>query len=253
MQAGVRAFLLLVLALLVTCSAVLAEQSLPAVPADYVLDEPDLLSTRTEHHIRAQLRDFELRTTNEIVVALFSSLPPGEQLEMYTAKLGRAWGLGRKERDNGIILFLFAKERQVRLEIGYGLEGAVPDSVADRILREHALPAFRTGNYDGGVQAAVRAIMLATQREYQADRSKTARVGSDGKLWLIMLVFLVFVVWTHLGDTVLQRNGRHYLWQMFDLIRLLAVVSSSGGGRGSSEDSRGGGGDFGGGGASGRW
>jgi uncharacterized protein len=252
MLARVRAILPLLVALLVTSHGVLAEQTLPAAPPNYVLDEPDLLSARTEHHLSTQLRDFELRTTNEIVVAVFSSLPADEQLESYTAKLGHSWGLGTKERDNGIILFLFAKERQARLEIGYGLEGVVPDSVADRILREHALPAFRKGDYDGGVQAAVRAIMRATEAEYQADRSRSPGVSSDGRLWFIMLVFLVFVVWTHMGDTVLQRNGRYYLWQIFDLIRLLAVMSSSGS-HGSREDSRGGGGDFGGGGASGRW
>jgi uncharacterized protein len=225
-------------------------EELPPRPSGYILDEPDVLPSSEESALRSQLRNYEARTSNEVVVAIFSQLPEGQILEEYTAKLGRSWGLGTKQRDNGLILFLFVNERTSRLEVGYGLEGVLPDSVADRILRDQLQPAAVRGDYPGGIKAAVTRILARAEHEYEGDHDRG--FGSDGTVWIIVVLFFLFAIWVHIGDTLFQRSGRFMLWQLFDLIRMLLMLFAGGGG-GSRHDSDGGGGDFGGGGASGRW
>jgi uncharacterized protein len=188
------------------------------------------------------------------VVAIFKQLPKDEILEEYAAKVGRAWGLGTKERDNGLILFIFLQDRVWRVATGYGLEGVLPDSLADRIMRQTLLPAFRSQQYEQGIDSATRALLQTIEKEYTAD-GKPRRGGSERTLLWVLILFVAFVIWAHVGDTVFQRTGRFFLWQLFDLLRLIAISSSRGnypGGRDSGGFS-GNGGDFGGGGTSGRW
>jgi uncharacterized protein len=223
-------------------------ETLPPRPSGYILDEPDILAPADETALRRKLQDYERRTSNEVVLAIFSALPPKQILEDYTARVGREWGLGTKERDNGVILFVFLQDKLSRLEVGYGLEGALPDSVADRILRDSLQPSFAAGNYGLGVDSAMRAILHVAEAEYTAAASPS--YASDTMVWVIVALFFLFAIWVHIGDTVFQRAGRFVLWQVFDVLRIILMMVVSGG-RGG--DSDGGGGDFGGGGASGRW
>jgi uncharacterized protein len=258
MHRPLRALTLLSVLLLGTLLTSLRAQAaapLPAVPRGYILDEPDLLSPAAEQALRERLIAHQTRTSCQMAIAIFRSLPENEYLEDYTVRIARAWGLGTKDRDNGLILFLFQEQRRWRVEVGYGLEGTLPDSLADRILRQTLLPAMQAGHYEQGIDSATRALIQATENEYTASPGRQRSLLSrNSMLWLLVGIFLAFVIWVHIGDTVFQRTGRFILWQIFDLLRLIAISSSSGGGGGRGNDNlRGGGGDFGGGGASGRW
>jgi uncharacterized protein len=232
-----------------------AVAELPTLPRSRVLDEPDVLSAAAEAGLCERLAAHERRTSNQVVVAIFKRLPENEILEEYAAKVGRAWALGTKERDNGLILFVFMQERTWRVATGYGLEGVLPDSLAERLLRQTLLPAFRNQQYEQGIDTATRALLQTIEKEYTADARPRGGGGSDRRLLWILLLFVAFVIWAHVGDTVFQRTGRFFLWQLFDILRLVMVGGGGSGGYSSSggDDFRGGGGDFGGGGASGRW
>lgn len=192
---------------------------------------------------------FERATSNQIAVAIFRSLE-GESLEDFTIQLAEAWRPGQAERDNGVILAIFVSDRKVRIEVGYGLEGALPDAVARRIIRNEITPAFRAGDYDRGVTAAVSAIMAATRGEYEGIDRRDG--GEPPSIVFILFVFLFFVL-----PILLRRagGGRNVTGRGV----FLGGPFFGGGGRGGRSGGFGGGfggfggGSFGGGGASGGW
>jgi uncharacterized protein len=228
-----------------------AEPALPAKPTQFVTDAAGVLPKQMIDGLNRQLEAFELATSNQILVAIYPKLPEGTFLEDYTVKTARAWGAGDKQRDNGIILFAFISDRKMRIEVGYGLEGAVPDSIAASIIRDEIRPHFKAGDYAGGVQAAVDALQKATKGEYKGT-GKANHTSGDFPFWLVILGVIAFLIWVHSGDTVLQRAGRDIVWGVAQGI----FSGSSGSGHSSHSDGggwSGGGGDFGGGGASGDW
>ncbi len=231
-----------------------AEPALPPKPTQYVSDSAGVLPAPTIAALNRQLEAFERSTSNQILVAVFPKLPEGTYLEDYTVKTARAWGAGGKERDNGIILFAFIADRKMRIEVGYGLEGAVPDSIAASIIRNEIRPRFKTGDYAGGITQGITALQKATRGEYKGD-GKTA-AGDDAKGgWkgpLFFLLVICFLLWIHTGDTMLQRTGRDVVWGIAHGLLSSSSHSGSGGGSDSGGWSSGGG-DFGGGGASGDW
>lgn len=141
--------------------------NLPAAPSTYVNDYAGILSETDRQTLENRLAEFERTTSNQVVVAIFESLE-GESLEDFTVRLATAWKVGQKNNDNGVVLAVFLKDRRSRIEVGYGLEGALPDAVCAQILREELGPAFKRGDYAGGIAAAVGAIESATRGEYRA-------------------------------------------------------------------------------------
>ena len=250
------------------CLAVLASgwaqaaDSLPPAPAAYVNDYAAVMDPVAIQRLNARLESFERESSNQIVVALFPSLPENTYLEDFAVKTAQAWGVGGKQRDNGIVFFAFIADRKMRIEVGYGLEGRVPDSVADVIIRNEIRPAFKSGNYTLGVESAISSLIAATRGEYQGT-GKTAHEqkhqGVSIPTWLVICLILAFLIWIHTGDTMFQRGGRVVVHTGLDLLRIILTSSggSSGGGGGgwssSSGGFSGGGGSFGGGGASGDW
>jgi uncharacterized protein len=157
--------------LLVTCSGWALE--VPEKPEGYVSDYAGILSAPTRDELGRTLADFERETSNQLVVVTFPSLE-GEVLEDFSIRLAEKWKIGTKEKDNGVILLIFKNDRQVRIEVGYGLEGPLPDITASQIIRDEIVPAFRQGDYDGGVTSAVRAIIQQTRGEYAPARNQLA-------------------------------------------------------------------------------
>jgi uncharacterized protein len=234
-----------------------AAQSPPPVPRDYVTDLAGILPADVEARLSARLKQFDEETSNQVLVALFPSLPQGAALEDFTVRAAQAWRLGRAKLDNGAVLFVFVADRKVRIEVGYGLEGALPDVTAHRIIEEQITPRFRAGDYAGGVEAGVAAIMAATRGEYRAEPRPAAGTGEGVSVWMIILVIIVIIMLSRGGGG----GGRTYGRRGYRRGGFIPIPMGWGGGGGGwgggggfgGGGFSGGGGSFGGGGASGSW
>src|SRR6266576_1715551 len=132
-----------------------AAEVIPPAPDHYFNDYANVVSAATGERLEAQLKAFEKETSNQILVALFPKMQSDSSIEDYTVRVARAWRVGQKARNNGAILFIFVQDHKMRIEVGYGLEGALPDALAKRIIEEEIKPHFQKNDYDGGVVAGV--------------------------------------------------------------------------------------------------
>jgi uncharacterized protein len=123
-----------------------------------VVDRADLLSAEQEATLTGELRSVEDRTKHQFVVVTVPSLG-GHRIEDYGVYLGRSWGVGRKDVNDGVLLIVAPTERKVRIEVGYGLEQALKDEEAKRIIDDDILPRFRTGDMAGGIKAGADGII----------------------------------------------------------------------------------------------
>jgi uncharacterized protein len=151
-----RALPALVLATMLACGAALAAD----VPylTGRVVDNAEILSAEAERRIAARLKSHEDRTTDQIAVLTVQSLD-GESVEEFAVKVFESWKLGQKGKDNGVLVVVAPRERRMRIEVGYGLEGPLTDAHASRIIRDAMTPRFKAGDFDGGVEAGVAAII----------------------------------------------------------------------------------------------
>jgi uncharacterized protein len=224
-----------------------------------VNDQAALLSPATERSLTERLAQFESKTGHQLAVLTVPSLA-GDPVENFSLRVVEAWKLGKKGKDDGVLLLVVANDHKMRIEVGYGLEGELPDIVAGRIIRDVMAPHFKHGDYDGGVSAAVDAIIEKTGGDAAVPaagqpQSVVARkpVGPVGRLiaWVFKLAFfgifalaLLFAFFVNLFIP----HRRYYGG--------FGGGSSGGGfggGGGGGGGFSGGGGSFGGGGASGGW
>jgi uncharacterized protein len=131
----------------------------PGQPTGYVNDFAGVLSSETETYLNTELEKFTKETGGEVAVAVVSSLG-GDDIESYANTLFREWGVGGEEKNTGVLLLVAIEDRDVRIEVGYGYEGVVPDAYASRIIRDDVLPSFREGDYDTGVKDGVASLLL---------------------------------------------------------------------------------------------
>ncbi|MGX5835255.1 TPM domain-containing protein [Aeromonas piscicola] len=220
-------------------------QAAPDFPAlsGRVVDEANLMSRKQAHQLTQQLAAFEKRSGIQLVVVSIDTLD-GDTIEEYGYQLGRHWGIGQKGKNNGVLLLIAQDERKVRIEVGYGLEGALPDAIAANIIQTRILPAFKRGDMVAGVVAGSQSIMQALAGEYQpVDTAK--KEDKLGGPWLFILMVIVMIVLHNLrggGGGGGGGGGRRR-----------AAFLAGGFGTGSFGGRGGGGGSFGGGGASGGW
>ncbi|HEX2252795.1 MAG TPA: TPM domain-containing protein [Thermoanaerobaculia bacterium] len=148
------------LALLVAVLLAAAPAAAREVPflSGRVVDEANLLSPGARQRIEARLAAYERQTGRQVAVLVIDSLE-GEVLEDYANRVGRTWALGRAEEDDGVLFLVVAGERKMRIEVGYGAEPELTDLESSRILTEQVAPRFRTGDFDGGVEAGVASIL----------------------------------------------------------------------------------------------
>jgi uncharacterized protein len=181
-------------------------------------------------------------------------------IEEYTVRVAQSWKAGQQGRDNGAVLFVFIQDRKMYLQVGYGLEGAIPDATGKRIIDNEITPRFKAGDYNGGLSAGVVAILAAAKGEYKGT-GQTAADQQRGSPWVIVLiiVLVLFLVLraikfptlrTGLGGIVLgsggySRGGGGWSGGSFG--------GGAGGFGGGGGGFSGGGGSFGGGGAGGSW
>ena len=227
-----------------------ALQAAPAFPtlSGRVVDEAALMSRKQAHQLTQQLAAFEKRSGIQLVVVSVDSLD-GETIEEYGYQLGRHWGIGQKGKNNGVLLLIAQDERKVRIEVGYGLEGALPDAIAANIIQTRILPAFKRGDMVAGVVAGSQSIMQALAGEYQpVDTAK--KEDKLGGPWLFILMVIVMIVLHNLrGGGGGGGSGRRRAAFLAGGFGAGSFGGRGGGGGGFS----GGGGSFGGGGASGGW
>lgn len=223
-----------------------ALQAAPAFPtlSGRVVDEAALMSRKQAHQLTQQLAAFEKRSGIQLVVVSVDNLD-GETIEEYGYQLGRHWGIGQKGKNNGVLLLIAQDERKVRIEVGYGLEGALPDAIAANIIQTRILPAFKRGDMVAGVVAGSQSIMQALAGEYQP--VEQPKSDSDGGPWLFILVVIAMIVLHNLRGGGGGPGGRRRAAYMAGGFGAGSFGGRSGGGF------SGGGGSFGGGGASGGW
>lgn len=232
-------------AALILCCIAAGTAAAPTFPklTGRVVDGAGILSAATQADLEVQLAAHERSLGVQLVVATLPSLD-GMDAETYGNALARHWRLGAKDKNNGVLFFAAPSERVVRIEVGYGLEGELTDALSANILQTRVLPAFRDGDYDGGVRAGVAAIFEVLGGEYEAAAPVT-RVW-HGLPVAVFWIILILVLMSIFGG----RRGR-------GIVRAVAwgvvVGGMRGGGRGGGGGFRGGGGSFGGGGATGRW
>ena len=217
-----------------------------------VVDAAEILSASTEQTLSGELAAFEERTGGtQIVVATVPSLE-GRAIETYGYQLGRHWGIGQRGDDTGALLLVAPEERQVRIEVGYGLEGDLTDAISWDIIQGRILPLFRQGDFDTGVMEGARAMMAAVGGEYEP-AAATERSAEQPERRIIAAVIWIFVILILMGSFGRRRGG-------VGRALLLGAMLGGGGRRGGFGGGgfggggfSGGGGSFGGGGASGGW
>jgi len=159
--------------LLLFCPALheaIAQKAVPELWGVRVHDEAGVLNQRTAEMLEHQLAAFEDSTSNQIAILIVTSLE-NEQLEEYTLRVAESWGLGQKDKDNGVLLFIAVNDHLIRIEAGYGLEGVLTDVQCSRIIRNEMAPLLRKDDYDTAVTKAVLAIIQSIGGEYQAGDS----------------------------------------------------------------------------------
>src|SRR5512139_1419313 len=144
------------LAAILLITSTVAGQTFPE-PQGFVNDFAGMMSSGARTELEEELVNFEKETSVEIAVATVNSLE-GLTVEDYAVRLFEAWGIGKKDKDNGVLLLVSKEERKVRIEVGYGLEPVITDGRAGRILDDEVVPEFREGNYEQGIINGVRAI-----------------------------------------------------------------------------------------------
>jgi uncharacterized protein len=231
-----------------------AGPAVPPAPTRYVTDKAGVIAPDVTARLKTLLTDFERETSNQFLVYTEKMVPDGTTLEEYTVACAQAWKAGQK-RKNGMILFVFPGSRQARLEVGYGLEGAMPDALARQVLDEQVLPRFRTGDYSGGISAGVSAAIEATRGEYKGT-GRTHRESKGPSLPVPLLLAIILFFFFGIVPAIFRRNrGYSYIgrggWGSGGFGGFGGFGGGFGGGGGGGFS--GGGGSFGGGGASGSW
>ena len=280
----------LVAAVLLLWSGALLAQQLVAVPSltARVIDLTGTLSAAEKAALDSRLADLETRKGSQIAVLIVPTVQP-EAIEQFSMRVAESWQLGRKGVDDGILLLVAKNDREVRIEVGYGLEGAIPDATANRVIDEFILPRFRESDYAGGITAGVDRLIALVEGEPlpEPQRARSPAVGPDSLLPLVFILSLLVggILRRLLGQfpgamaTGLLAGAVTWLLAgVLGLTLLMALVgffvglTGGGGGRWSSHSRGGlgggfgggfgggsgggfggGGGGFGGGGASGRW
>jgi uncharacterized protein len=234
-------------------------ETLPSKPDRYFNDYAGIVDPATALRLNEQLAQFERETSTQILVAIYRTMQSESSVADYTQRVAQTWGVGQKGRNNGAVLFAFVENRQMFIQTGYGLEGALPDATCYDITHNVIAPRFKTGDYAGGLEAGVTAMMQAVRGEYKG----TGRTNAEGKdngpalpFGLVLLILLIiFIV---IGR--LQRKGRPgYGYSRWGGPYIGGFGGGSGGGWSSGSSGggfsgfSGGGGSFGGGGAGSSW
>jgi len=234
-----------------------AAEVIPPKPDRYFNDYAGVVSRGVAERLNTQLAQFERDTSDQVVVAVYRKMQSESSIEDYAQRIAQTWQVGQKDKRNGVVLLVFLDDRKASIQVGYGLEGALPDITTYDIRERHMNPHFRKGDYEGGLSEAVDLICKAIRGEYKGSGRANAesRTDSGGTVGLLVFLFILVIFllavrasrrfggyrYTGGGGPFISGNwGSGGGWSS----------GSSGGGFGSFSS---GGGSFGGGGSSGSW
>ncbi|HEY3698141.1 MAG TPA: TPM domain-containing protein [Spongiibacteraceae bacterium] len=235
-------FVFVAIAIIFLCSFAFAEPKFPPLTGR-IVDTANMLDANARQQLDAQLAAFEQASGIQLVVATLPDLQ-GYEIEEFGYQLGRAWGIGQRDKNNGVLLIVAQAERKVRIEVGYGLEGTLTDALSANIINTVITPQFKTGQFADGIEQGAQAIMQALQGEYQPRAASAPQRGHVGGMLFWLLLFGVAVIFLRGFGGGGGYGGRGVFFPGG-----LGGGGFGGGGGGFS----GGGGGFGGGGASGSW
>lgn len=160
----------------------------PGAPTGFVNDFANIIDDDTQAKLETQLSAYKQSSNHEVVVVTVQSLG-GDYIENYAVKLFEEWGIGDKEKDNGILFLIASEDKKVRIEVGYGLEGALVDSEANQIIQSYIIPPFKENNYSLGIANGVEQIIKATEGEIIDVPNKGQSVN-----WEEIIFFIIFGV-----------------------------------------------------------
>jgi len=158
-----------------------------------VVDLAHVLPPNTVESLTARLKAHEETTSNQVTVLVLPSLEE-EPLESFSHRVATTWKLGQKGTDNGVLLLVAMKERKIRIEVGYGLEGTLTDARSAQIIRSEIVPRFRAGDVPGGVAAGVDAILKTIEGTYQASDKTAPGLDSDAMGQVVVAVIVGLIV-----------------------------------------------------------
>lgn len=172
-----------------------AQGTLPK-PAGRVTDLANIIDAATESQLDRQLDELEQKTSSEVAVVTVTSLD-GVPIEDYAVRLFKEWGIGQAKSDNGVLVLVAPNEREMRVEVGYGLEGILPDGLAGQIIREHFTPRFRENDYNGGIRDGVARLVDVVEKQQVLTPEEIARFNDgsadDFPEWALIPFFGLFV------------------------------------------------------------
>jgi uncharacterized protein len=239
--------LAVIIVLLLSSSVLFAAENYPA-PRGAINDFAGVIDAGYASRMEALSREVLQKTGTAVVVVTVATLGENEEANMYANKLYKAWGIGKKGEDKGVLIFLAVKERKIRIETGYGVEGILPDGLVGEIRDKYVVPELKAGNYGKGLYNAVYACSAYIAKDAHVQLSGTpgsyrqkARAEKKGFNVIALIIFLVVA-----GLLLGTRTGRSMLPWI-----LLLFLSGGGGRRGGGGGFSGGFGGFGGGGSGG--
>lgn len=166
----------------------------PQKPQGFVNDYAGVLNPETKSYLESELARFSASTTHEIAIVTIPEIGSRDTIETLSIRIADTWKVGKEKADNGIIFIIAPNDRQARIEVGYGLEGIMPDIVANRILNDDVFPKFKAGDYDGGIIAGAERIMQVASGEIVIHEEKSASAGFSANVLEPLLVFLFAIL-----------------------------------------------------------
>jgi len=217
-----------------------------------IVDQANIISSDARRTIEPKLADLEAKSGIQLVVATVNFLE-GQEIEPYANELFRNWKLGDKTKNNGVLLLVAPKERRVRIEVGYGLEGTLTDALGKVIISNAIAPRFKTGDFSDGISRGVDDIITVLTTDASEWEKRPAlrlenQPSRDPVNWVLILIVIVVI-----ALLIVSPGFRWFFFNVALNILLSAGSSRSGGGSSSGGGFSGGGGSSGGGGASGSW
>ncbi len=248
----------------VLCAFLAFSQELPPRSNTLVTDFTNTLSADDKQQLEHKLEAYSDSTSTQIAVVMMKSVGDYD-INDYGQRLGRAWGIGQKGKNNGILILVALGDRKVTIQTGLGTEGGVPDIITHQIIQNDFQPNFRSGNYYAGLDAGTTDIIKYLKGEFKGDKKPQAqgRGGSAGIIVIIVIIILVLIFRNRGGggQIIDSRGGASPFWWFLGGAMLGRESGGWGGFSGGGGDGGGdgggfggfGGGDFGGGGSSGSW
>jgi len=234
---------------------------IPPKPAGYFNDYAGVVSKGAAFRFNEQLAQFERDTSNQVVVAVFPKMQSDDDIAAYTHRVAESWAVGQKDKRNGAVLFVFPQDRKMYIQVGYGLEGALPDLTAFDITEYRIKPRFRSNDYEGGLAIGIDSIFKAIRGEYQGVGKTVLERRRGNQPTSNLLFFIIFFIVLSIVSRIMRKLGG-YSYSSGRRGPIFIPMGfgggggggwSSGGGGGGFSGFSGGGGSFGGGGGGSSW